>query len=250
MKRTPAALALALCALAASQGAAADRRPRDFVDARDVIPDLVVDMRYLGARNFIGRPIAGYKAARCLLTKRAALALAGVAEELRPRGLGLKVYDCYRPQQAVDQFVDWGGDLDDQKMKAEFYPDVDKRRLFREGYIARRSGHSRGSTLDLTIVPLNAPQPEVPEGAPIRACAPAWSLRLPDSSIDMGTGFDCFGVLSHTTSRAVSPAQRENRLLLKSLMNAHGFINNRQEWWHYTLADEPYPGTYFDFPVE
>jgi zinc D-Ala-D-Ala dipeptidase len=247
-----AAVALAVAAATAGSSAslAGERRPPDIVDARTVIPDLVVDMRYLTARNFVGRPIAGYRAPVCLLTKRAAQALARVEDELKPKGLGLKVYDCYRPQSAVDEFVAWGADLRDQKMKPEFYPGVDKRNLFGNGYIAFRSGHSRGSTVDLTIVPLTAPQPEIPASAPIRACAPVWSARLPDASIDMGTGFDCFGVLSHTGNATIGAQQAANRKLLKSLMTKQGFINNAHEWWHYTLADEPYPGTYFDFPVE
>lgn len=249
--RTVAAAALAVAAaVATSSAGAAERRPPDIIDARTVIPDLVVDMRYLTARNFVGRPIAGYRADVCLLTKRAAAALGRVADELKPRGLGLKVYDCYRPQRAVDEFVAWGGDLGDQKMKPDFYPGVDKRSLFHNGYIARRSGHSRASTVDLTIVPLAAPEPEAPASAPIRACAPAWAARLPDASIDMGTGFDCFGAMSHTANVGIGAQQVANRKLLKSLMSKQGFINNPQEWWHYTLADEPYPDTYFDFPVE
>jgi D-alanyl-D-alanine dipeptidase len=244
-------LAVAALALAAAVPAiAGERRPADIVDARTVIPDLVVDMRYLTARNFVGRPIAGYRAPVCLLTKRAAAALKRVEDALRPRGLGLKVYDCYRPQRAVDDFVAWGDDLRDQKMKPEFYPGVDKRNLFRDGYIAHRSGHSRGSTVDLTIVPLAAPEPEVPGSAPIKACAPVWAARLPDASVDMGTGFDCFGAASHTANAGIGAQPIANRKLLKSLMVEQGFINNRQEWWHYTLSDEPFPGTYFDFPVE
>jgi len=246
-RRLRAAIAVALLAVPALAG---ERRPADIVDARTLIPDLVVDLRYLTARNFVGHPIAGYRAPVCLLTQRAAAALARVQDELKPRGLGLKVYDCYRPQRAVDEFVTWGGDVRDQRMKPEFYPGVDKRNLFRDGYIASRSGHSRGSTVDLTIVPLAAPEPEAPEGAPIKACAPVWAARLPDASLDMGTGFDCFGAASHTANASIGAQPMENRKLLKSLMGKQGFINNRQEWWHYTLGDEPYPGTYFDFPVE
>jgi D-alanyl-D-alanine dipeptidase len=251
--RVPGILTAAVLVAAAAVPATAvagERRPADIVDARTVIPDLVVDMRYLTARNFIGRPIAGYRAPVCLLTKRTAVALKRVEDELKPRGLGLKVYDCYRPQRAVDDFAAWGGDLGDQKMKPEFYPGVDKRDLFRDGYIARRSGHSRGSTVDLTIVPLAAPEPEAPASAPIGACAAVWAARLPDASIDMGTGFDCFGAVSHTANAGIGAQQMANRKLLKTLMAEQGFINNRQEWWHYTLGDEPYPGTYFDFPVE
>jgi len=131
-----ALLAIAASGFLSAPASATERRPADIVDARTIIPDLVVDMRYLTARNFVGRPIAGYRSGVCLLTKRAATALGRVADELKPRGLGLKVYDCYRPQRAVDEFVAWGGDLGDQRMKSDFYPGVDKRSLFRDGYIA------------------------------------------------------------------------------------------------------------------
>lgn len=248
MKRSilAAAALLAILALPAIAG----KRPRDIVDVKSVIPDLVVDMRYLTPRNFIGEPIEGYHAAKCLLTRRAAEALKRVADELRPKGYLLKVYDCYRPQRAVDQFVRWGRDLKDQKMKPEFYPKVDKRRLFYSGYIASRSGHSRASTVDLTIVPEHAPQPEIPAGAKIRACDPIWSERLPDASVDMGTGFDCFSTRSHTRTKSIDADQRANRQILYQAMRKYGFRNNPSEWWHYTLRDEPYPRTYFDFPVE
>jgi len=136
-----------------AQAASAQTRPAAFVDAATVVPGLIVEMRYAGSHNFVGRPIAGYQAPRCLLTRAAADALAAVARDLQPRGLVLKVFDCYRPTRAVANFVRWAHDLQDQKMKAEFYPNVDKRTLFRDGYIATRSGHSRGSTMDLTLAP-------------------------------------------------------------------------------------------------
>ena len=248
MTRSALAVALVMLALKPTH---AGERPRDFIDVKTLIPDLIVEMRYATAHNFVGRPIPGYKAARCLLTREAAQALKEVADELRQRGFVLKVYDCYRPQTAVDAFVAWGRDQADQKMKAEFYPDVDKRTLFRDGYIARRSGHSRGSTLDVTIVPLSAPrEPFDPGASEIRACDSPAGARTPDGSADMGTGFDCFSPLSHTASGKVDAAQQANRELLHSFMWRHTFRNNRNEWWHYTLADEPYPDTFFDFPVE
>lgn len=248
MKRS--ILAAAAVAVICSLPAFAGKRPSDIVDVKTLIPDLVVDMRYLTPRNFIGAPIDGYHAEKCLLTRRAAEALARVADEVRPQGYVLKVYDCYRPQRAVDQFVRWGHDLKDQKMKPEFYPNVDKRRLFNSGYIARRSGHSRASTVDLTIAPANAPDPAIPDDAKIRACDPLWSRRLPDASVDMGTGFDCFSTRSHTRNKAIAADQKANRQILYKAMRKFGFRNNPSEWWHYTLRDEPYPRTYFDFPVE
>jgi D-alanyl-D-alanine dipeptidase len=244
--------ALAFTLVAFALGAAhAGQRPRDFVDAKTLIPDLVVEMRYVTAHNFVGRPIPGYKSARGLLTRDAAKALQCAADSLRKRGYVLKVYDCYRPQSAVDAFVAWGRDLDDQTRKPEFYPEVDKRTLFRDGYIASRSGHSRGSTVDLTIVPLSAPlAPFDPGTSEIRACDSKSGARTDDGSADMGTGFDCFSRLSHTASDKVNETQRANRMLLHGFMKQCGYANNRNEWWHYSLADEPYPGTFFDFPVE
>ncbi len=231
--------------------ALAGGRPADIVDAATVVPDLRLDMRYVGSDNFVGRPITGYHAPKCYLTKRAAEALKGVQEELNKEGLGLKVYDCYRPRSAVKDFVKWGRDLSDKTMKARFYPNVYKRSLFRSGYISSRSGHSRGSTVDLTIVPLPAPaQGAYDPKAPLTSCEAPKEARAPDNSLDMGTGFDCFSPHSHTAYAGITPEQRKNRRLLKSVMSRHGFRNLSTEWWHYSLRNEPYPHTYFDFPVE
>ncbi len=213
-------LALAACAHAAAE------RPEGFVDAARVVPRLQVEMRYTGSHNFVGRPIDGYEAPVCILTRQAADALARAQAELAPRGLGLKVYDCYRPQRAVADFARWAADVSDQSTKAEFYPNVDKTRLFELGYIAARSGHSRGSTLDLTIVDLAS-----------------------GAEIDMGTPFDLFDTRSWPTDETVSATARSNRLMLQSLMRAHGFRSLREEWWHFTLEGEPHPDTYFDFAV-
>jgi D-alanyl-D-alanine dipeptidase len=246
--RCATAAAALLMAIAPAQ---AKDPPRGFVEVKTLIPDLVVEMRYATARNFIGRPIPGYKAPRCFLTLPAAKALRCAADGLRPRGFAIKVYDCYRPQRAVNAFVAWGRDLRDQKMKSEFYPDVDKRSLFHQNYIASRSGHSRGSTVDLTIMPIpREPSAFDPAGGEVRACDSKAGARTDDGSADMGTGFDCFSSLSHTASPRVNEAQRANRNLLRTFMRGCGFYNNRSEWWHYTLRGEPYPRTFFDFPVE
>jgi D-alanyl-D-alanine dipeptidase len=182
------------------------------------------------------------------VTREAAGALAQVQEDLRPFGLGLMTFDCYRPQRAVDDFVAWAADPDDTRMKAEFYPAVEKAELFREGYIAERSGHSRGSTVDLTIVPLGvAPREQDAEEA-VDCRLPA-DGRSDPYSVDMGTAYDCFDPLSHTANPAISAGARRNRLLLKTLMERHGFTNYALEWWHFTLSNEPYPGRYFDVPV-
>jgi len=225
-------------------------RPADIIDAAQLAPGLVVEARYHGEHNFLGRQVKGYQAPLCLLTRRAALALAKVQAELKPLGLELKVYDCYRPRQAVADFVAWAKDLDDRATQAEFYSTVDKKDLFSKGYIAERSSHSRGSTVDLTIIPLPAPAQEAYQpGKNLRPCYLPAARRFGDNGLDMGTGFDCFHPLSHTANPSVGAQQRANRLLLLSLMTRHGFKNYDLEWWHYTLAGEPYPDTYFDFPV-
>ena len=204
----------------------AGSRPDGFVDAAAVVPGLVVDMRYAGDHNFVGRRIDGYETPRCILTREAAEALAGAQSELEKFGLGLEVYDCYRPARAVADFVRWAREPSQPGAKSEFYPDVEKSRLFEKGYIAEKSGHSRGSTVDLTLA------------------------SLPDrTELPMGTSFDLFSERSHPDSPDEPPQVRANRLLLSSVMRRHGFAPYPHEWWHFTLKDEPYPDTYFDFPV-
>ncbi|MFZ2416956.1 MAG: M15 family metallopeptidase [Smithellaceae bacterium] len=229
----------------------ADVMPDTFVHIEEVIPNALLDIRYFGEHNFLGVNVDGYYASTCILTRQAAQALANVQKDLAPFNMTLKIYDCYRPQQAVDHFVRWAKDIDDTKTKKEFYPTVDKRNLFRDGYIAKRSGHSRGSTVDLTIVPLPAPiQPAYKAGDPLKECYLPAGVRFADNSLDMGTGFDCFHQLSHPENKDLGPQQRSNRLLLKTLMAKYGFRNLPEEWWHFTLNNEPYPDTYFNFPVK
>ena len=208
---------------------AADRQalPDGFVYLDEAIPDLVIDLRYATEHNFVGQRIDGYQHLPAILSAPAAAALAKVQAALRPFGLGLKVFDAYRPQRAVDHFVRWGQDIDDQRTKPDYYPDVEKADLFQEGYIASRSSHSRGSTVDVTLV--------YRDGAGV--------VR----ELDMGSRFDLFGPVSWPASRTVAPQQRANRALLQSLMRSQEFVPYAQEWWHFTLRDEPYPDTYFDF---
>lgn len=226
----------------------ADYPPEGFSSIADLDPSIELDIRYIGHNNFLGRPVAGYEGAACILSTPAAMALLDVQRAANELGLSLKIYDCFRPQRAVDDFVRWAADLDDELMKASMYPDVPKDELFSRGYIAERSGHSRGSTVDLTLVPVGTRQPEVDPFA-------GWDCRgelaehFPDNSIDMGTSFDCFDELSHTENAAVGEAAMANRLLLRELMEAAGFVNYVNEWWHYTLRDEPFPETFFDFVV-
>ena len=227
------------------------KMPERFVDLREVVPSLQFDIRYFGPHNFVGEQIDGYSAPKCVLTREAASALAKVQKDLEPFSLSLKIYDCYRPQRAVDHFVRWAKNIGDVRTKVEFYPTLDKKDLFTGGYIATRSGHSRGSTVDLTIVTLPAapPAPYRP-GDKLQACYLPVEQRFPDNGIDMGTGFDCFHELSHTVNRQVGGKQRINRLLLKTIMEKQGFKYYEQEWWHFTLRDEPFPNTYFDFLIE
>jgi D-alanyl-D-alanine dipeptidase len=225
MLKLSLALIAALVAALGAQAALAQERPAAFVDAAATVPGLIVDMRYAGSHNFVGRPIDGYETPRCLLTQAAAAALADVARDLAPRGLHLKVFDCYRPTRAVANFVHWAHDLNDVAGKAEFYPDVDKRTLFRDGYIAARSGHSRGSTLDLTLA------------------------RADGRELDMGTPFDFFSPKSWTADPSISAEAHANRAVLAASMRRRGFRPYAKEWWHFTLSREPFPDTYFDFPV-
>lgn len=197
-----------------------------FVDAALIVPGLVVDMRYFGEENFVGRRVAGYEAPVCLLTREAAMALAAVQMRLSDFGLGLKIYDCYRPKRAVADFVAWAKDISDTKRKSAQYPNVDKSKLFELGYIAERSGHSRGSTLDITLVDLRT-----------------------GAELDMGSGYDLFDTLSWSDDPRPSLQARTNRLALQAAMAAEGFRRLREEWWHFTLMKEPFPDTYFDFPV-
>jgi len=224
--------------------------PKGFVEIREVIPDIILDLRYITNHNFLGVPVEGYKEEKCYITKAAADSLAKVQEELRNFNLSLKIYDAYRPQRAVNHFVKWAKDLSDTLTKKEFYPTLDKSRLFVDGFIAEKSGHSRGSTIDLTIVPI--PVPDQPEFDINNQCECFESLdkRFKDNSIDMGTGFDCFDPLSHTENAKLNPQQRANRLLLNNLMDKYGFRNLAEEWWHFTLRNEPYPSTYFDFEIK
>jgi D-alanyl-D-alanine dipeptidase len=242
---------VALYFLQSSHTVGTDKMPGNFIDIQKVIPDVVLDIRYYSPHNFVGERVDGYLAPKCFLTTDAAQALAGVQKDLAPYSLTLKIYDCYRPQRAVNHFVRWAKEIENTKTRKEFYPTIDKRNLFKDGYIAEKSGHSRGSTLDLTIVPLPAPiQADYIPGQKLSECYLPAEKRFADNSIDMGTGFDCFHELSNTANANIGRQQKINRLLLKSLMEKHEFKNYDMEWWHYTLKNEHYPNTYFNFVIE
>jgi D-alanyl-D-alanine dipeptidase len=206
--------------------AASAETARGFVDAATVVDGLAVEMRYFGEDNFVGARIDGYEAPHCLLARQAATALAAVQRDLAARGYGLKVFDCYRPVRAVAHFVRWARDLRDVKRKAEFYPAVDKRNLFALGYIAAHSGHSRGATVDITLV-----------------------RREDGREVDMGSPFDFFSPRSWPPDTGIGAEARRNRMLLADAMRRGGFRPHDEEWWHFTLRGEPFPDTYFDFPV-
>lgn len=226
------------------------KAPRAFVALGSVDPTILQEMRYVRPHNFVGEPVDGYRRPVCILTRPAAEAMHRAQVRLLRQGYSLKVYDCYRPQRAVDHFVRWAKDLGDERRKAEFYPRVEKSRLFEDGYIAEKSGHSRGSTMDVTLVRLPAlPAPRPRPGQESVPCYAPRAERYPDNSVDMGTGFDCFDTLSHTDDPRVQGVQRANRDLLKSALTAEGFVNLPEEWWHFTHKPELFPDTYFDFPV-
>jgi len=200
---------------------------KNFVFIKDKIPNIELDMRYFGEDNFIGKPIDGYLTYNAILTKKATKALKKVQKELNSFGMGLKIFDAYRPQKAVDHFVRWGLDLEDRVMKNKYYPTVDKKNLFKEGYIAKKSSHSRGSTVDLTIIDLSSKE-----------------------ELDMGSYFDFFSKQSWVRYSKITAQQRANRMLLNGVMLRYGFKSYAQEWWHFTLRDEPFKNRYFDFNID
>ena len=223
---------------------AADAMPSDFVYLRDIDPSIDQDMRYAGDDNFTGDKVPGYEAAECVLVRQAAEALRNVQEDLKPKHFTLRVYDCYRPTQAVDAFVAWAKAPDDPGAKAAWYPRLDKSDLFPD-YIATRSGHSRGASLDMTLAPVGAPDTPAKGGS----CIAPQATYAPDGSLAMGTTFDCFDTKANTETSDLTPSEIENRDLLRAAMQARGFKSYPFEWWHFTFEPEPYPDTYFDFPI-
>ncbi|BCW87449.1 D-alanyl-D-alanine dipeptidase [Alphaproteobacteria bacterium SO-S41] len=223
--------------------------PPGFVHLYDTVPDIIADMRYAGAHNFTGQPVPGYEAPVCIVTDKTADALRRANAALEPHGYKLMVFDCYRPARAVAAFVAWA-EGPDETAKAEFYPRVPKSELFQRGYIAAHSRHSAGSTVDLTLVHSDqlaglAFEP----GAPYIDCTAPYGTRFNDGALDMGTGYDCFDDRAHGDSAAVSAEAQANRKLLRDTMIAAGFRPYAEEWWHFTLADEPFPDEVFDFTV-
>ena len=200
--------------------------PKGFVYVRDVVPSICIELSYCGRDNFVGKRIDGYITEQAILTEQATAALGKVQADLEAQGFGLKIYDAYRPKRAVRHFYRWSRDPRDERLKQVYYPDIDKRDLFRAGYIARRSSHTRGSTVDLTIIDL-----------------------ISGEELDMGSIFDFFSPLSWSNYNRIPPKQKANRKLLCSTMMRYGFKPFWMEWWHFTLKNEPFPRTYFDFEV-
>ena len=198
----------------------------DFVLVADYIPSVIQEIRYYSSYNFIGERIDGYEAPVALLTREAARALKLVSSEMIVKGYRLKIFDAYRPTTAVRHFILWGIEDTDIRMKPYFYPDLEKQELFAKGYIAKQSSHSRGSTVDLTLLDMAT-----------------------GKEVDMGSPFDFFGEISHPDYKGITDEQFENRMFLQDAMKRAGFLPMDCEWWHFTLADEPYPDTYFQFPV-
>jgi len=199
---------------------------KGFDYVHNTIPDIQLELRYFGSDNFIGKPIDGYNKNVAILSIEAIKALKSVQDELRLYNLSIKIFDCYRPQQAVNHFVRWAKQLNDTVNKQKFYPKVKKGHLFEEGYISSKSGHTRGSTIDMTLVDLDSGE-----------------------ELDMGSPWDFFGPESWVANLELTAQQRANRMLLQTIMRKHGFKYYTKEWWHFTLREEPFPDTYFDFPV-
>ena len=227
MKKIALFTAALLALLSCSRNFPAELDSSDFVYISDVVPDVIYEIRYYSTFNFVGDRIDGYEAPVALLTKEAAEALKKASDALQEQGYRLKIFDAYRPQTAVNHFIRWAADASDARMKEYFYPQLDKGILFDAGFICARSSHSRGSTVDLTLFDMKT-----------------------EKEADMGAPFDWFGEESYPTYTDLTEDQLRLRALLRDAMMAAGFNPFDTEWWHFTLADEPYPDTYFDFPVK
>src|SRR5260221_2045523 len=229
---------IALAVITYSASARAQSLPGGFVYLRDIDPTIIQDIRYAGSNNFAGRPLRGYEAGECVVKRAVGLALKSIQQELAPQKLSLKMLDCYRPARAVADMVAWARDGRETPAQKRYNPAFSKKDLFRLGYIATHSGHSTGAALDLTLVDLQADNSGAfdPGKAYADCTAPA-SVRAPEASVDMGTGYDCCDVKAHTAARSITPAQRRWRNLLVAAMAQQGFVNYSKEWWQFSLPD-------------
>lgn len=236
-----------------SQAISEIAKSKGFVELSEIDPTIIISLRYITNENFVGKPVNAYKKPILLLTKQAAEALKKVQADVKKDGYCLVVYDAYRPQQAVNHFVEWGTDIVDNVKKESYYPRVDKDKVFELGYVANRSGHSRGSTVDLTLIEDGKTVKNVTEVK--RQLLDGFTINfLDDGTVDMGSSFDLFDAASHHENSLVPEKYKKLRTYLKNMMEKHGFKTISEEWWHYTLKNEPYPAnddnSYFNFPIE
>lgn len=246
MKRYALAIPLLIGLTAAGL---AQALPPSFVYMHDVDASIAQDMRYAGENNFTGRPLPGYESAECVLRSDAARALSRVQADLARHGLGLKVYDCYRPARASRAMLAWANDNKPDGLNKRFYPALEKRGLFSLGYIATRSQHQTGTAVDLTLIPKsNPPAAPFDPRAEYGSCIEALEKRAPDNSLDMGTGYDCFDLRSHTYSTMISDEAQRLRKLLVNAMARYGFRNYHREWWHFEFQSTA-PVYYYDVPI-
>lgn len=223
--------------------------PKDFTYLDEVAPTIIQDLRYNYDENFLGRKIIGYKANRIILTKQAAKALAAAQQDFLKDGYSIVIYDAYRPQKAVDEFMSWSKDPKDDIAKEKYYPDINKADVFKLNYVAEKSGHTRGSTVDMTIIkvgnklnPVKVTKRTLKDGRTVPF--------LDDGTIDMYTSFDLFDAASHHDTTLIDKEYLERRNYMRNIMLKNGFKEYPTEWWHYTLKNEPFPDTYFDFDIE
>jgi D-alanyl-D-alanine dipeptidase len=247
--RVIAAMTMAAAAFTTGQTASAQNAlPDPLVYLRDVDPTIAQDIRYATLNNFTGKPLPGYDAAECVLTRQAAFALKQVQADLAASNLALKVYDCYRPERAVRAMAAWSQDGRDQKPTKRFFPNIDKRNLFALGYIARYSRHSTGTAIDLTLIWKNAaPAAAFDPAASYGACTAPLAARAPDNSIDMGTGYDCLDPQGHTAAGNITLEQHQNRTMLVAALRKRGLSNYFREWWHFTFGGNA--STHYNTPI-
>ena len=250
MQKWHVILAIGLTGLGLSSPRTAEAQvlPGGFVYLRDIEPGIIQDMRYASSNNFVGKPLRGYDAAECIVKREVALALKNIQQELAKQNRSLKMFDCYRPERAVADMLAWSRNGKETPSERRYNPAFRKADLFRLGYIATRSGHSTGAALDLTLVDLTADNSAKYEAGKAYAdCTAPAEARAPEGSVDMGTGYDCSDVKSHTAAPSITPAQRKWRNTLVAVMAKQGFVNYSKEWWHFSL-----PGAgrqAYDFPI-
>jgi zinc D-Ala-D-Ala dipeptidase len=237
-----------LTAMGLAGATRAQSLPGGFVFLRDIDPSILQDIRYAGSNNFVGRPLNGYSAAECIVKRDVGLALKRIQQALAPQNLSLKMLDCYRPARAVHDMVVWAQNGREAPAERRYNPGFSKKDLFRLGYIAEHSGHSRGAAVDLTLVDLKADNsPRFDPDKAYANCTAAAGARAPEGSVDMGTGYDCSDGMAHTAAKSITSAQRRWRNMLVAAMAKQGFVNYSKEWWHFSLPGTAGPA--YDFPI-